>query len=324
MRYTIKSLGRGLKYLSILTAGTDKSTPVASPGTCTKAIFLSCCFVSPSLFFRITAECCSLHWCSLNPSHSPSGLIHHQDTVSRVLLVYNFSPHHLFLSGFKKDGPIFPLLLFMLQDNPLQRSAGGLLGTVAEPEPGRTAAERSSVQVGHWQPKHFTKRLQTPKVFLVQSLFWLHPSRGTLPEFQMSYLEVTGQHSGSVKVLGNVYFHPSAWGDGSPGILLPFLAGADFTDGSLLAEPFQSPSNGHFNEYFNALLCFPYFSVELFPCLTQWAPTVTNMMPSLVFRVGKKQNKVCSCAYFTVGRTYLLFKRGWGLCCFFHFPPGLL
>lgn len=81
----------------------------------------------------------------------------------------------------------------------------------------------------------------------------------------MSYLEVTGQHSGSVKVLGNVYFHPSAWGDGSPGILLlPFLAGADFTDGSLLAEPFQSPQMGILMNISMHFSAFPIFLLSYF------------------------------------------------------------
>ena len=143
--------------------------------------------------------------------------------------------------------------------------------------------------------KTLHKMFVNSKSFLVQTLFWLPSSRRTLPEFQVSYLEVMGQHSGSVKLLGNVYFHPLAEGDGSPGILLPFLAGTDFTDGSLLAEPFRSPQMGiltNISMHFSAV----HISVELCPCLTQWAPTVTNMMPSLVLRVGKKQNKVCSCA----------------------------
>jgi len=39
-------------------------------------------------------------------------------------------------------------------------------------------------------------------------------------------------------------FIPRHGAIGSPGILLPFLAGTEFTDGSLLAEPFQCPQMG--------------------------------------------------------------------------------
>lgn len=160
------------------------------------------------------------------------------------MLAYNFSPHHLFISGFKKDGYIFSCAALHAPRQSLATICRGPPSNCGRPWARQDCRRMEQCSGGTSTAKTLHKMFIISKSFLVQSLFWLPLSRGTLPEFQMSYLEVTGQHSGSVKLPGNIFFHSLAWGDGSPGILLPFLAGTDFTDGSLLAKPFQSPQMG--------------------------------------------------------------------------------